>query len=700
MLESLKSYATWGVILVTLGVGIPLAWTLFRRWVSNVLILVEQGQALIVNKRGKDPEVTFTGGWVFPIWHKAEFMDLSVRTVDIDRRGKEGLICRDNIRADIRVTFFVRVNKTKEDVIQVAQNIGCRRASDPETLDRLFAAKFSEALKTVGKQMDFEDLYTQREKFRDAIIEVIGRHLNGYYLEDAAIDHLEQTPVSNLDPENILDAQGIKKITELTAQEHIRTNEWENTRKKQITKQDVEAAALIFDLERQKADAEARKDREIATVRAREQAETEKVQAEERLRSETARIKTDEELSVQEQNKMREVQVAEKNRERVIAVEQERVTRERDLEAVAREREVELQRIAKERDLEEQRKNIQEVIRERVAVEKTVAEEEERIKGVRVVEEARRLKEAAVIAAQAEAEEAAAKEIRRAEAAEAVSRLRSKEMLTLAEAEQQAADRAASAKIRLAEGVQAETAAPGLAEARVQEAQAAAFEKQGMAEVRVQEAKAPAQEKLGLADVTVLRERARAEADAIELKLTGEAKGLAEKAQAMAALNEASRGHEEYRLRLENERLIALEELKTRLGVAEHQAHVMGEAFKTAKIDIVGGDGAFMDKMFNAVSLGKSMDGFVGRSQVARNLAAEYLEGGRSLPQDLKEVLSHPALSAGDLQSLTLSAALGLLVARSQGPEKAGLQKLLETAGSLGLGELPLSQAQAVAEAR
>ena len=116
---------------------------------------VEQGRALIINKLKANPEVTFTGGTVWPIFHKAEVMDISVKTIEIDRRGKDGLICQDNIRGDIKVTFFVRVNKTSEDVIKVAQAIGCARASDQKTLEDLFIAKFSEALKTVGKQLDF-----------------------------------------------------------------------------------------------------------------------------------------------------------------------------------------------------------------------------------------------------------------------------------------------------------------------------------------------------------------------------------------------------------------------------------------------------------------------------------------------------------------------------------------------------------------
>ena len=91
-----------------------------------------------------EPEVTFTGGVVLPVFHRAEIMDIAVKSITIDRRGRDGLICADNIRADINVAFFVRVNKTNEDVLKVAQGIGCARASNQDTLEQLFSAKFSE----------------------------------------------------------------------------------------------------------------------------------------------------------------------------------------------------------------------------------------------------------------------------------------------------------------------------------------------------------------------------------------------------------------------------------------------------------------------------------------------------------------------------------------------------------------------------
>src|SRR3954464_6440591 len=186
---------------------------------------VDQGRAMIVNKMGSEPKVTFTGAIVLPIVNKAEVMDLSVKTIEVARKGKEGLICADNIRADIKVTFFVSINKTVDDVLRVATTIGCVRASQQSTLEELFAAKFSEALKTVGKNMEFEQLYTQRQNFKNNIKKVIGEDLNGYVLDDCAIDFLEQTPIEMLDPNNVLDALGIRKITDITSAALIDTNQ-------------------------------------------------------------------------------------------------------------------------------------------------------------------------------------------------------------------------------------------------------------------------------------------------------------------------------------------------------------------------------------------------------------------------------------------------------------------------------------------
>ncbi|MFD7469308.1 flotillin family protein [Streptomyces tendae] len=648
--------------------------------VSRLFRKVEQGKALIVSKMRK-VDVTFTGQVVLPVLHKAEVMDISVKTIEITRAGKEGLICRDNIRADIRISFFVKVNKTAEDVVKVAQAVGTARASDRDTLQELFHAKFSEALKTVGKQLDFTDLYTKREELRYRIIEVIGVDLSGYHLEDAAIDYLEQTPLTQLDPANVLDAQGIRKITELTAVEHVRTNEARRTEEKEITRQNVDAREAVLELERRQADAEIKQKREIDTTRAREEAETARVVEEERLRAQTAFLRTEEQLGVQRENQAREVAVAAKNRERVIAVENERIEKDRMLEVIGRERETELTRISAEKEVEAERRDIAEVIRERVAVDRTVAEQEESIKKLRAVEEAERDRQTVIIAAEAQAQERLVKDIKAAEAAEAAATHRAAEELTMAEARLKSADLEAQAKLRMAEGIQAEAAAAGLAAVQVRDKEADVIEKAGRAEAEATEARLRA-------EAEGARAKALAEAEAIGGKLKAEAAGLTEKAAAMAALDDASRGHEEYRLRLEAEKDIRLAGLDVQRQVAEAQATVLATGLENADIDIVGGDTVFFDRLMSSVALGKGVDGFVKHSETAQALAGPWLDGSSSFTDDLTRVLG--SFSTADVQNLTVSALLMKLM-KSGGTDAGQVQRLLDRAGELGLADTPLT---------
>ncbi|MGN7919544.1 MULTISPECIES: flotillin family protein [Lysobacter] len=656
------------MVLTLVGLGILVVFVLLMMF-KAFYIKVPQGTALIVNDMSSMPKVHFTGALVYPVIYKKEFMKISLITLEVDRRAKDGLICKDNMRADITVAFYLRVNETQQDVLKVAKSIGVDRASDRTAVNELFNAKFSEALKTVGKQIDFVKLFENRQEFRDRIVEVIGNDLNGYVLEDVAIDYLEQTPKSSLDPTNILDAEGIRKITELTAAQNVITNELERNEQLAITKKNVETREAMLALERQQADAEARQKREIQTIQAREQAETAKVQEEERLKSEQARISVQEQLDIREQNRQREVEVAQQNRQRAVVIEVEKVTRAKDLEVVSREREVELNRIEKEKALEEQRKEIANVIRERIAVEKTVAQEEERIKEVRAVSEADRAKQVTVLNAQAAAEEELVRQVKQAEANETASKHRAGEMTVLAQAELEAAGKQSEAKKKLAEGIEAERAAPGLADARVREVTAAASEKEGMAkarviaetlaaeargeqekglaQARVIEAQADAKQKQGLSDAKVLEEnlfaqargdeqlgaaKAKAtkdlglsEAEVLLQKFKSEAEGLSQKFGALDSLSDQARSHEEFRMQLEKNFEQAIASIEANKEVAKEQADVLAAALSKANIDIVGGEGEFFNSFAKALSVGKAIEGVAGKSPIVQDVLQRLL---------------------------------------------------------------------------
>jgi len=562
--------------------------------IKKFYIKVDQGTALIINTfKGSRPKVSFTGGLVLPVINRLELMKISLITLEVDRRGKDGLICKDNMRADITVAFYLRVNETPEDVLRVAKAVGTQRASDTQAVYDLFAAKFSEALKTVGKKVEFEELFEDRQKFRDAIVDAIGSDLNGYSLEDVAIDYLEQTPKSALDPNNILDSQGIKKITELTAKQNVQTNIFEKDEELAITKKNVEAKEAMLELERQEADAEAKQAREVASVIAREEAETIRIQEEERLKAESATIEVQQDISVKTENQQREIEIANENRQRAVAIEAEKVERTKRMERVHSDREVDLTRIEADKDIEREKKNIADIIRERVAVDKTVAIEEEKINEVREVSEADRLKQVQIKDAEAKAQELKVQEVLAAEAAEIAAKHKAEELTTIATANLEASEKDATAKIKLAEAVKAEEAATGLAEADVIRAKG--------------DASADSKFKVGTAGADVTLKQFKAEAE-----------GLTEKFDAMNSMSEDARSHEEFRMTLETALKETMASIEAGKDISRENADVLATALKESKIDIVGGEGHFFDTFAKSLSYGKAIDGLTNKSETVQ----------------------------------------------------------------------------------
>ncbi len=659
-MEILMPVLTYGGVALLVIIALGVMFSAFYK-------KVPQGYALIVNDMSSKPKVHFTGGLVWPVIHKMEVMKISLITLEIDRRANDGLICEDNLRADITVAFYLRVNETRDDVLRVAKSIGVNRASDKEAVNELFNAKFSEALKTVGKKMVFLDLFENRIQFREKIIEVIGDDLNGYVLEDVAIDYLEQTPKSQLDPNNILDSQGIRKITEITATQNVETNRLEKDENLAITKKNVETREAMLSLERQQVDAESVQKREIETVKAREDAETKKVQEEERLKAEEARIETDEQLAIRDQVKLRQVEVAEQNRERAVVIEKERVIKAQEMEEVTRNREVELSIIDKEKALEEEKKIIAQTISERIAVERKVAEEEERIKEVQEVSEADRQKQVVVLAAEASAKQDLVHTVMSAEADEKKAQHKAREINLIAQAELEAAAKQSEAEKKLAEGSQATKAAGGLAEAKVMVAKADALEKEGLAEAKVQEAKAGSLEIEGLAEARVIEEKLSSEArgneemgkaeavttkeiglshaDVLREKGKAEADALVEKFAAMNNMDKESREFEEFRLNLEVHLKEVLASIDANKEISSDQADVLAAALKNANIDIVGGQGDYFDKLAKGMGAGNAVNGFIEKSPIVQALM-EKLLGGASA-----DALNVPKLDKEEVES-------------------------------------------------
>ena len=238
--------------------------------------------------------------------------------------------------------------------------------------------------------------------------------------------------------------------------------------------------------------------------------------------------------------------------------------------------------------------------------------------------------EAGKEAARLGSEQAAYTQTKAAEASKQAAELQAQEMLTLADARQEASTKDASATKALAEAEAARSAAAGLGEARVLVAKAEASQKQG-----------------------------QVDAEVTQLKLAAEADGITKKAEAMKLLENAGREHEEFKLNLEKTKAVELAQISIQKDIAAAQANVLGEAMKSAKIEIIGGETQFFDRMTQAITSGRAIDRMVENSRALTDVKETFFNGDPEyFKAQLKSTVDQFGLSADDMKNLSASALL------------------------------------------
>lgn len=661
---------------LTIG-GIILTVLLILGFLSRIYKRIQNtAEALVITRYGsKGKEAVIGGAFVVPLLNDYERISLQQHSIPIKRefskdgRGEEseGLPCKDNIRADISVMFYIGINPDPEDILLAASKLTCAVASDTKALTAYFTPKFSEALKTAIKKFDFVQLLESRVEFRDAVKQLLVNDLEGFKLHDVVIDKIEQSPLEAHNPNNILDAEGIRKITSITAEKNIETTQIRENERTETKKRSVEGETARLQLNKNLTEETEKTEREIAKIKIEEKKNIDIAGEAARLETEKVRIETDQQISISEENKDREVNVVQIANEKVVEIQREQVERAKKVETVLTEREVAEKSLEKDKIVETAKRDNASIIAERTKTEREIAVEEEQTKDIRVKSSVERDKLEVVTRSQAEAQAEAVKAVTRSETELTATKNNVQKDTLLADNKLVIASKDAEAKERLATASRVEKAAVGLAEADVREKlaevkklEASAESEQvklvGLAEVEVKSKDAEAVEKMGRAEATRVREMGLAEAESSEASY-----------KAMASIQPEVRQHELDKLEIERNKAVQIATVEASKDIARSNAEVLAAAMSKAEIKMIGG-GDMFDNIRNSIVSSEALDARYQSSDVLKGLFGNYVEGDRDLMQDLKDVLQKSEVSTGAVGDLALAQGLiGLLKKSPQG---------------------------------
>ncbi len=496
------------------------------------------------------------GTVVLPVVHQIIPVSLETMRLNVERHGPHALITKDNLRVDLSAEFYIKVQANSDDILQAARSLGGRNVR-PDAVSELVQEKLVSALRTVSATKDLVELHSKRDEFASSVQQIVTHDLasNGLTLESVTISSLDQTDPTQLQERNVFDAQGLRKIAEITQRARVERNEIEQEAQRQVVEKNVHTRKLVLDMQRDQAEFEAEQKMKVANVNAGREREIAEF-----------KIAQDEAVTRRDIEKMKLVETAEV--ERTLAVEQAQVLRKVTL--ISKIREQETAEILKKQAVEVAERTKEVAVaqkeQERAAAQAGVllaeADREtakQKIMTVQVTTEAQREAEKKLIAAKQVIQE---KKIREETEADVMAYMAVKQ----AEGQKQAAELQYEAKLRLAEG-------------------------DSLASIK----RADGERALKMVDVNVERERVGVEQARVDV----ERQSLSNKQE----FEDAALKFELEKLRIDADRDVRIQ-----------AAQAMGSMFGKAQMQIFG-DPATMAKMsqefMRAASYGAAADGLL-----------------------------------------------------------------------------------------
>lgn len=385
-----------------------------------------------------------SGTIVLPVVHRLTEVNLKTMKLGVNPKGGNALITRDNLRADVLAQFYIRVQADHEHILNAARSLG-QNSVNAETVEALVSEKLVSALRAIASQMDLFEIHTKRDEFAERVKEHVRTDLeaNGLLLESVTISELDQTNPSELSDNNVFDAQGKRKITEITAAALVERNRIEREAEKARRERDVLTRQEILQLEQRQAEAEALQTTEIAKIRAAKEREAQEAQIQQQQAIETAKILQARAVQQAEIERTQTVEVARVEQER--AVQAAGVLREQTLRTAQVERDMAVSLAERAKEIAVAQQEAERARAERAALEAQAAREaaSQEVLKVQQLSEAQREAEKRLIAAKQVIEQ---DKIKQQTEAEVVAYSRVKQ----AEAEQESAAKQASARLELA----------------------------------------------------------------------------------------------------------------------------------------------------------------------------------------------------------------------------------------------------------
>lgn len=299
------------VLVIVVAILVVLAAWFYER-AQNEVALVRTG----VGGR----KVLIDGGTIaLPYFHEITKVNMQTIRMDVARKGEAALITKDKMRVDVGAEFYASVEPNAEAIVRASQTLG-KRLFQADQLKALIDGMMIDALRAVAAQMTLDELHENRASFvkqvRDVLTDTVKRF--GLQLDSVSLTALDQTPFSALDENNAFNAVGMRKLAEVIAKSKKERAEIESQSQVNVRKAAMlaEKEKLNIDLEQRRAEIAQRQ--EIETLQAAQIAEIAARKAQSEWESARARLTMEQNIQAADIERERQIRESEIDQSRLL----------------------------------------------------------------------------------------------------------------------------------------------------------------------------------------------------------------------------------------------------------------------------------------------------------------------------------------------------------------------------------------------
>jgi len=268
----------------------------------------------------KKKTVFLNGGCVvIPGFHELTRVPLREISINVERTGKLAVRTQDYLRANMRVTFYVCISASEEDVQIAAARISRQGKISSEDIKEALETRADDAIRAAAKKKTLAEIDSDKLGFAEEVLNLTQQDLKkvGLTLNNIAISEIEES--DTYDTNNFFDAQGVRLRTETIQRSIQQKREVELTTQVAIEQKELDAQKLSLQISQEKETAELEQKLQVEALTA--QREREIQEAKDKEAASTIRSKILQDKSVEEEEIRKKLSIQQSQIEADIALE-------------------------------------------------------------------------------------------------------------------------------------------------------------------------------------------------------------------------------------------------------------------------------------------------------------------------------------------------------------------------------------------